>query len=152
MTTIRSVAWAVVMLTVANAVVRADVSDVPSNPGVMTDVERAAAHVRAEEFPQALRLLEPLATTAPDDPEVWSMLGFASRKTGRMERAEAAYERALTLDPLHLGANEYAGEMWLERGDLTRARERLSALSRACPSGCEERAELEAAIAARSAR
>lgn len=84
----------------------------------------------------------------PDLASAWSLLGFALRKQCRLGEAMAAYERALALDPLHRGANEYMGELWLQLGDLGRAMERLAVLEATCPEPCEERRELEQAIAA----
>ena len=56
------------------------------------------------------------------------------------------YRRALAIEPRHLGANEYLGELYLETGELAKAEERLRELAIACPSGCEERDELSEAI------
>lgn len=141
--------WVVAPILVLGVPAAADVSTVPSNPAVMSDVERAAAHVEGQEFTQARALLEPLVVRTPKDADAWSLLGFSLRKTGHLERARSAYARALELEPLHLGANEYAGEMWLEIGEVERARGHLAALETACPQGCEERGELAVALAGR---
>jgi hypothetical protein len=49
---------------------------------------------------------------------------------------------------MHLGANEYLGELYLETGQPELAEERLAVLKEACPDGCEELEELEVALAA----
>ena len=67
---------------------------------------------------------------------------------GRIETAFDYYREALAIEPRHLGANEYLGELYLETDDLERAEERLGELAAACPSGCEERTELAEAIRA----
>lgn len=126
---------------------RARVSEVPSNPAAMTDVGRAAIHIEEGAYAQARELMEPWVLKWPDDAQAWSLLGFARRKTGSPETAMVAYERALALDPMHKGANEYLGVFWLELGQPDRARERLAILELACPAGCEERSELEEALA-----
>lgn len=125
----------------------ARVSEVPSNPSAMTDVQRAAILVEERDFARARELMEPWVVSAPDDAEAWSILGFARRKTGDPDKAMEAYERALALEPMHKGANEYLGTFWLELGRPDLARERLLVLERACPQGCEERDELADAIA-----
>lgn len=89
-----------------------------------------------------------LVAADPELASAWSLLGFALRKQGRLAEARGAYERALAIEPAHRGANEYMGELWLQLGDPGRALERLAALEAACPEGCEEREELQRAIAA----
>ena len=77
------------------------------------------------------------------------MLGFANRKLGRFETAVDYYRKALAIEPRHLGANEYPGELYLETGRARKgARAPRRARGAACPSGCEERDELAEAIAA----
>ena len=46
--------------------------------------------------------------------------------------AEKFYNEALRIDPNHRGALEYSGELYLMKGDLARAEERLAALDKAC--------------------
>jgi Flp pilus assembly protein TadD len=78
--------------------------------------------------------------------DVWSLLGFARRKLGRFEAAEAAYAEALALDPRHSGALSYLGALRVEQGDLEAARALLARLETACFGVCPERDELAAAI------
>ncbi|RTL71245.1 MAG: tetratricopeptide repeat protein, partial [Hyphomicrobiales bacterium] len=61
------------------------------------------------------------------------------------------YRKALDFDPDHKGALEYLGELYVETGDLPKARENLARLEKLCPSGCEEREDLEKAIASAAA-
>ncbi len=104
--------------------------------------------VESGDYGEALILLEDLNRQEPDNPDTLNMLGYASRLIGRLDDAFTWYDMALSIDPLHRGANEYLGELLLETGDIARARERLAALETACPDGCEERDELALAIAA----
>jgi protein involved in temperature-dependent protein secretion len=46
-----------------------------------------------------------------------------------------------------MGAREYLGELYVETGDLSKAREQLVVLTKLCPQGCEEREDLEKALA-----
>ena len=73
-------------------------------------------------------------------------MGFALRKSGKFDAAELAYAQALRLDPHHRGALEYQGELFLALSDLTAAEANLARLAALCPGGCDERAELAAAI------
>ena len=104
--------------------------------------------IEAADYGDALAILEELNREESGNPDVLNLLGYASRKLGRIEDAFDHYLQALAIDPLHPGANEYLGELYLETGDIDRAEERLAELAVACPSGCEERDELAEAIAA----
>jgi len=83
----------------------------------------------------------------PDDADLHSDLGFASRKLGDLDRAFVHYRRALAIDPRHRGAHEYIGEAYLMTGDLPGAQRHLDLLKGICLLGCEELADLEKAIA-----
>ena len=110
--------------------------------------ERAVKLVEAADYGDALEVLEKLNREEPGNADVLNMLGFANRKLGRIGTAFDYYHKALAIEPRHLGANEYLGELYLETGKLEKAQERLGELATACPSGCEERDELAEAIAA----
>ena len=45
------------------------------------------------------------------------------------------------------GALEYQGKMFVEMGGMAKAKANLATLVKLCPSGCEERENLEKAIA-----
>jgi Flp pilus assembly protein TadD len=105
--------------------------------------------INSQRFEQAIAELRQLTAELGPHPDVLNYLGYASRRLGRFERAQAYYEQALTLDPMHRGANEYLGEMWVELGRLDNARERLLVLDRACPFGCAEYRDLERLIGLR---
>ena len=113
-----------------------------------TGYERAVELVEAADYEKALELLVTLNRNEPGNADVLNMLGFAHRELGRVETAFDYYRDALAIEPRHLGANEYLGELYLETGELEKAEERLGELVAACPSGCEERDELSEAIAA----
>ena len=74
-------------------------------------------------------------------------MGFSLRKTGDYTTALTFYKKALDFDADHKGAREYLGELYVETGDLSKAREQLAVLARLCPQGCEEREDLEKALA-----
>ena len=104
--------------------------------------------VEATDYEDALEVLDKLNRKESGNADVLNMLGFAHRKLGRLDAAFDYYRQALAIEPRHLGANEYLGELYLETGELEKAEERLAELAIACPSGCEERDELSEAIAA----
>jgi tetratricopeptide (TPR) repeat protein len=80
--------------------------------------------------------------------DVYNLLGFSLRKTGDYARALTFYKKALDFDADHKGAHEYLGELYVETGQLPKAQEQLAVLVRLCPQGCEEREDLDRAIAA----
>ena len=69
-------------------------------------------------------------------------MGFSQRKLGDSSTALAYYKRALDLQPNHIGANEYLGELYLELKEPNLAEQRLAVLQQAC-GNCEEYTELK---------
>ncbi len=93
-------------------------------------------------YDDAIASLSEAQTVAGPHPDILNYLGFAHRKLGRMEEAKSWYAQALAINPDHLGANEYLGELYVETGDLDRARRQLARLDRLCAFGCAEREDL----------
>jgi Flp pilus assembly protein TadD len=77
-----------------------------------------------------------------------NLMGYTLRKSANpdLAAAERHYLEALRIDPRHLGALEYIGELYLMQGDLPKAEARLATLASACPSGCEELKDLKSEI------
>jgi tetratricopeptide (TPR) repeat protein len=111
------------------------------------DLTAVRAHIKKEEWKQALQLLEPLAKSHSNSADVRNLLGFTQRKTGRFDESLKNYLRALKLDPGHLEAHVYLGELYIQTGKLEKAIEHAKIIAKLCPPGCKPRAELEAAIA-----
>lgn len=84
-------------------------------------------------------------------PDILTYLGFANRKLKHYDVAESYYRQALAIAPSHRGANQYYGELMVERGDLPGARKQLVRLEKICTFGCYEVAELQRWIEARAA-
>ena len=88
---------------------------------------------------------------APDQQSAdWhNLMGFSLRlKTPpQLVMAERHYQAALEKNPIHLGALEYYGELFLLKKDMPSAQNMLTRLERACPSGCEELSDLQKSIA-----
>lgn len=111
------------------------------------DYVKAEALIETEQYADALPLLADLTKQQPGFADAWSLLGFAYRKTGDLERSGDAYRRALSLDPYHRGALEYQGELFLKMGNIKGAEGNLSRLKTLCSAGCEELDELALEIA-----
>jgi tetratricopeptide (TPR) repeat protein len=108
----------------------------------------AQALIDVEDYQGAIDILLPLAEAEPENADVFNLLGYSHRKLEMYDEALGYYTTALELDPMHLGANEYLGELYLETDQPELAEERIAVLQEACPEGCEELEELEAALAA----
>ena len=80
------------------------------------------------------------------------ILGFSLRKTGDYKQAYTYYRKALDFDPDHKGALEYLVELFVETGQLDKAKENVVRLQALCPSGCEELADLEKALSGATAK
>ena len=74
--------------------------------------------------------------------DIFNYLGFSYRQLGHFDKARAYYAAALRMNPDHLGATEYLGELYLERGEIGKARRQLEKLDRLCAFGCPEREDL----------
>ncbi len=111
-------------------------------------IDRARDLIDRELYAQALATLDAVVSRNPGNADALNYLGFASRKLGRYQDAMRYYTRALTIDPHHLGALEYLGELYVEMGDLESARRNLDLLADLCPEGCEPLDELREVLAA----
>ena len=110
------------------------------------DLTSVRAKIKARDFKGALAELTPMLTTY-QHADVYNLMGFALRKTGDYQQAYTFYRKALDFDPDHKGALEYLGELYVETGQVEKARENVVLLKKLCPGGCEELADLEHAIA-----
>lgn len=102
--------------------------------------------VKDRQWERAVGLLQPYLRANPQDADGHNLLGFSMRKLGRQAESELAYDRALAIDPAHLGAHEYRGELMLTLGRRDRALYHLQMLERLCGLQCEEYLELRRAI------
>lgn len=109
------------------------------------ELAAARALVKEKRWVAAIGELARLAVLEPSA-DVFNLLAFSQRNAGDLASALDNYRRALALDPDHLGAHEYLGELYVKTGEMEKARALLARLEQLCPAGCEEREELETAI------
>jgi Flp pilus assembly protein TadD len=112
------------------------------------DLAAVRAKIKAKDFKAALVDLNGMVDAGVQHADVYNLLGFSLRKTGDYVKSLTFYKKALDFDADHKSAHEYLGELYVETGQLPKAREHLAILHRLCPQGCEEREDLEKAIAA----
>lgn len=120
----------------------------PPPAGQGPDLSRPLAAIQAKQYDAALRELSLMLSGGIENADIHNLIGYALRKNGDKAGAATYYAKALALDPDHKGALEYQGELFVETGDLAKAKLNLARLVTLCPTGCEERADLEAAITA----
>ena len=116
------------------------------DPAAVETMTRARALIEADNPGEAIALLDPLAAAHPAIADVFNLLGFAHRKAGNLDISGAHYERALYLQPDHLGALEYQGELFLKLDKPDLAAANLARLEALCALPCEEREDLAQAI------
>jgi Flp pilus assembly protein TadD len=118
-----------------------------ASPAAADPLGKARQHVKARQWGEATTELRRVNATGSAD---WNnLMGFALRKQTPpdLAAAERYYDEALRLDPRHKGALEYSGELYLMKGDLPRAEQRLASLQQVCSTPCEELDDLKKAIA-----
>src|SRR3954447_24923108 len=113
------------------------------------DLSAVRAKIKAKDFKGALAELTPMLQTH-QHADVYNLMGFSLRKSGDPKLAYTFYRKALDFDPEHKGALEYLGELYVETGQVDKARENVMLLKKLCPSGCEELADLQQAVASAS--
>ena len=111
------------------------------------DLTSVRARIKSRDFGGALAELRPMLETH-QHADVYNLMGFSLRKSGDLKQAATFYSKALDFNPEHKGALEYQGEMFVELGQMDKAKANLVKLVKLCPGGCEEREDLEKAIAA----
>jgi opacity protein-like surface antigen len=106
----------------------------------------ARAQIAARNWSGAIDELKRVNATGSAD---WNnLMGYSLRKskTPDLAASEKYYNDALRIDPQHRGTLEYSGELYLMKGDLSKAEQRLAALDAACNKACPEYADLKRAI------
>jgi tetratricopeptide (TPR) repeat protein len=88
----------------------------------------AVQTIDAGQYARAIPMLQEIVTRQPGNADAYNWLAYATRKNGDPAKSIAIYEKALAIDPKHLGAHEYIGEAYLALDDLPKAKEHLRGL------------------------
>lgn len=111
------------------------------------DLKKVRAHIEKEEWEKAHKLLLPMTKSHPKSADVFNLLGFTQRSDGKFDESLKNYQIALKLDPAHLEAHVYLGQLYIKTGKLEKAVEQSKIIAKLCPAGCKPRKELEKALA-----
>ncbi|MDR6872681.1 tetratricopeptide (TPR) repeat protein [Bosea sp. BE125] len=143
---IRKLAFAVFVGALAASTAAFAVDTTPTKGA--PDLSAVRSAIKAKEFKAAITDLNGMIDAGVQHADVYNLLGFSLRKSGDQKTALTYYRKALDFDPGHKGALEYQGELYVEMGEIAKARGNLANLVKLCPQGCEEREDLEKALAA----
>lgn len=113
---------------------------------VSDQLSTARAQIKSQKWDAAIGTLKLALDAEPNNADANNLMGYSLRKSGNLQRAEGFYLKALKLSPKHKGANEYLGELYVEIGQLDKAKQRLEVLEGICGTGCEEYKDLKSAI------
>lgn len=138
-TSLAAIAFACLFAGHASAVDNVTSKDAP-------DLTSVRAKLKVKDYKGALAELTPMIEKV-QHADVYNLMGFSLRKTGDQKQAFTFYRKALDFDPQHKGALEYLGELYVETGQIEKAKVNAEQLRKLCPAGCEELADLEEAIA-----
>ncbi len=116
-----------------------------ADPNADSEYAAAQTAITQQDYQGAVTHLNNVLVSQPNNPDVLNLMGFSKRKMGDQTGAMEYYDKALTLQPNHVGANEYLGELYLEMKLPAKAQERLDALQQIC-GNCEEYTELKEKI------
>ena len=95
-------------------------------------------------YEKAQKLLIQSNKKSPNKADTLNYLGFTTRKLGDFENGEKYYLQGLSIDPNHVGINEYLGELYVATNRHNLAVERLEVLKNC---NCKEYDQLKAVIA-----
>jgi tetratricopeptide (TPR) repeat protein len=108
--------------------------------------QQAISYIKKSDYNSAESLLKKELETNPKDADTYNYMGYALRKMNDLKHSAIYYARALEIDPEHLGALEYQGELFLILGNLERATANLQQLEKLCWMGCDAYNALRASI------
>jgi len=109
-------------------------------------LSEADALIKQKNYTAALNLLKQADSTYANNADVNNLLGFSSRNLKQFSASARYYQKALRINPNHLGALEYQGELFLQTKKVSAAKKNLAKLKQLCGVNCEEYLDLKKAI------
>jgi tetratricopeptide (TPR) repeat protein len=123
-------AWSACLWLTAGAVGTAGAQAPPAAapPAVSPEQQQAQRLLQANDFAGAAQLLAPLVERESGNARAWRMLAAASLRLQQYDRAIAAYERSLALEPSFAAARYNLGVTYALKGDREHAFATLAAV------------------------
>ena len=126
-------------------------SDTDNSDQIKILYERAKVYIEEDNFKKSLKVLKALTKRedlAGSRADIYNLLGFSYRKLNKpdLDKSFAAYMMAIELEPAHIGAHEYLGELYLMLGNQSKALEILAKLEVLAGKSSKEYLDLEKAI------
>ena len=113
---------------------------------VTTELTKVRSLIAAKNFSAALTSLQAADKTFPNNADINNLLGYSARNLKQYKPAATYYVKALKIDPNHLGALEYQGELFMLTKKTSDAKKNLAKLKSLCGVNCEEYLDLKKAI------
>ena len=111
-----------------------------------TELTKIRSLISAKNFASAMTALQAADKTFPNNADINNLLGYSARNLKQYANAAAYYTKALRIDPNHLGALEYQGELFMLTKKSAQAKKNLAKLKSLCGLTCEEYLDLKKAI------
>ena len=111
-----------------------------------TELTKIRSLIEAKNFSAALTALQAADKTFPNNADINNLLGYSARNLKQNKAAATYYTKALRINPNHLGALEYQGELFVVTKKISAAKSNLAKLKRLCGVNCEEYLDLKKAI------
>ena len=125
------------------------VAPTPTPAAVKTvndELAKVTTLLNANNFKQALSDLKVIDSEFKNNADVNNLLGYSSRKLKQYKPADTYYKKALKINPNHLGALEYQGELFVLTNKVSAAKKNLVKLEKLCGLKCGEYLDLKKAI------
>jgi len=113
---------------------------------VNTELTKIRSLIAAKNFSAALSALKVADKAFPNNADINNLLGYSARNLKQYKPAATYYVNALKIDPNHLGALEYQGELFMLTKKTSDAKKNLAKLKSLCGVNCEEYLDLKKAI------
>jgi len=123
-------------------------TSMPSAPtkNLTTDLTAIRSLIASKNFSSALASLKIADRNYPNNVDINNLLGYSARNLKQNKAAATYYTKALRINPNHLGALEYQGELFMVTKKISAAKSNLAKLKRLCGVNCEEYLDLKKAI------
>jgi tetratricopeptide (TPR) repeat protein len=118
----------------------------PDAVTVQSELARVKVLLGAKNYRMARAELRKIDKVFRDNADVNNLLGYSSRKLKMYSASATYYTKALKINPSHLGALEYQGELFVTKKKIAAAKRNLQKIEELCGVDCIEYKDLKAAI------